>query len=235
VIELTESGSNRRLFFSDAGELWRRFHAESDMVVFDPPWQIASDFRFMAESKSVLAFCDGRRCGDIIRIFGAPTWVFVWDCVSSWYTPNRPLQRGKLALWYGDIAHYRQTAELYGDPCGNPRMITNSRGSYFFVPNSGKMLSDVFSSPITALHSSGGHRHAKPTDWVRMLIGNTTADNATILDPFAGGLSSYIGTTGNRRWIGGEIDPSAIKRGLSIICGPRNKKMPNSTADMFDV
>lgn len=203
VIELTASDSRRRLFFADAGGLWRRFSADSDIVVFDPPWQIASQFSFMRESKSVLAFCDGRRCGDMVNIFGAPTWVFVWDCVSSWYTPNRPLQRNKLALWYGDISRYRQSAELYGEPCGKPRMVTNSRGSYFFEPASGKMLSDVFCCPITSLHSLSAHSHSKPIDWMRMLIGNTTADDATILDPFAGSCASALATTKSRLWIGG--------------------------------
>lgn len=235
MIELTASDSNRRLFYADAGALWRRFSADADLVVFDPPWQIANEFSYMAASKSVLAFCDGRRCGDIIRIFGPPTWVFVWDCVSSWYTPNRPLQRGKFALWYGDISQYRQRAELYGEPCGKPRMVTNSRGSYFFEPNDGKMLSDVFTSPITSLHRGDSHRHSKPAEWVRMLIGNTTSDNAVILDPFAGGLSSCVGTTGRRRWIGGDVDIKSLTQGLGIICGGRKILPPPVMADMFDV
>ncbi len=160
----------------------------------------------MRHSDNVLAFCDGYRAGDIVRLFGAPTWVFAWDCVSSWYTPNRPLRRMKLCFWYGDVAQYKQKGYLFGDPCGK-RMVTNSRGSYLFTPDSGKMLSDVFSRPITSLHSTSGHEHSKPIDWITALIGNTVRDGDIVIDPFAG---SGVTLTACRKlginWLGAELD-----------------------------
>lgn len=175
-------------------------------LIFDPPWNIASEFE-MIDSDNVLAFCDGYRAGDIVRMFGAPTWVFAWDCISSWYTPNRPLRRMKLCFWYGDISQYKQKGYLFGGPCGKPRIVTNSRGSYLFTPDSGKMLSDVFSHPITSLHSQGAHEHSKPLDWITALIGNTARDGDIVIDPFAGsGVTMQACRKLGINWLGAELD-----------------------------
>lgn len=206
---LTEKKKNEseRLFHGDGQELYDLIaHNTQHTLIFDPPWDIAAEFN-MAHSDNILAFCDGYRAGDIVRLFGAPSWVFSWDCVSSWYTPNRPLRRMKLCFWYGDVTKYNQKGYLFGGPCGKPRIVTNSRGSYLFTPDEGKMLSDVFSQPITSLHSSSGHEHSKPQDWITALIGNTRREGDIIIDPFAGsGATLQASRTLGLNWIGAELD-----------------------------
>jgi hypothetical protein len=162
-------------------------------LVVDPPWDaIDLNGQWASSAESVIAFTDGQRAADVVTAFGSPAWVFTWDCISSWYTPNRPLRRGKLAFWYGNINSYRMDGAFYGEHDGGARTVTNSRGSYVHVPDPrGKHLSDVFSLPITKFHSESEHHHAKPVDWVRMLIGNC-GGTGDIGDPFAGSGTSLI-------------------------------------------
>lgn len=205
-----EKRTSSELFFHGDGQLLYDAVANytQHTLIFDPPWDIATEFE-MRHSDSVLAFCDGYRAGDIVRLFGSPTWVFAWDCVSSWYTKNRPLRRMKLCFWFGDVSDYKQKGYLFGDPCGKPRIVTNSRGSYMFSPDTGKMLSDVFSQPITRLHSAERHKHSKPLDWITALIGNTVRDGDIVIDPFAGsGVTLQACRRLGINWLGSELDES---------------------------
>jgi len=176
-------------------------------LFYDPEWNdMVVPLRDYA---NVLAFCDGFRVSDVISLFGSPVWVFIWDCVTSWYTPNRPLRRGKLCLWYGDINKYNFNGAHYGD-AGNVRNVKNTRGAYEFVPDSrGKHLSDVFSLPITKLHAESDHNHSKPSDWIRLLIANCTAGD--IYDPFCGSGESIIAAENLARQCRAvEIKPSYV-------------------------
>lgn len=161
-------------------------------LIYDPPWEIELA-RVERAFGSVLAFCDGARARDVIERFGLPAWVFAWDCVSSWYTPNRPLRRMKNCFWFGDVTSYHFDGAHYGEP-GESKTVTNTRGSYDYNADPrGKHLSDVFSLPITQSHSdenATGHRHEKPLDWVRLLIGNCS--DGIVYDPFAGSGTSII-------------------------------------------
>lgn len=182
----------------------------ADCLIFDPPWDVPAALQKPQGSyKSILAFTDGRRIGDVVSLFGAPTWLFTWDCVSSWYTPNRPLQRAKHCLWYGDVEKYDPDGSHYGDS-GDTRTVSNTRGSYKFVPDPrGKHLSDVFSHPITKLHSESEHSHSKPVDWMRMLLGNTST--GTIYDPFLGSGTSLIAAEQLKRsCYGVELNPQYV-------------------------
>lgn len=221
------------LFHGDGQELYNATASRTQhTLVFDPPWNIITEFD-MGASDNILAFCDGFRAGDIVRMFGPPTWVFAWDCVSSWFTPNRPLRRMKMCFWYGDVAQYKQKGYLFGDPCGKPRMVTNSRGSYLFTPDAGKMLSDVYSHPITSLHSTSGHEHSKPLDWLTALIGNTIRDGDIIIDPFAGsGATLQACRKLGVNWLGCELDEG---RADNIAQTPHPRNHPKYTqASLFD-
>jgi hypothetical protein len=172
-------------------------------LVFDPPWDagIVMDAR-----KNTLVFCDAQRAGDAFTAFGAPAWLFAWDCITSWYSPNRPLKRMKLCFWYGDLKSYKFDGAHYGEP-SESKTVTNTRGSYEFVgDNRGKHLSDVFSAPITKLHAESEHSHSKPLDWVRMLLGNCTQGD--IYDPFCGSGTTLIAAEQlGRKCYGMEISP----------------------------
>ena len=173
---------------TDAAVVERVNDGRANALIFDPEWDDMPDA--IRGYSSVLAFCDGGRIGDVITRYGPPTWVFVWDCVSSWYTPNRPLRRMKLCAWYGDIDRYHFDGWHYGD-AGEMRDVWNTRGGYKFVPDPrGKHLSDVFPFPITRLHKESEHNHSKPIDWITLLIGNCTTGD--IYDPFLGSGTTLI-------------------------------------------
>ncbi len=174
---------------STSSAVLEQLDAPSDAALFyDPPWDAempAPELRGAA-----LVFTDGRRMRDAIEMFGAPTWVFVWDCGACWYTPNRPLQRMKLALWYGEIGDYDQDGAHYGEP-DEEREVENSRGSYHYKPDPrGKHLADLFACQLARMHAESGHRHAKPVDWLRLLIGDCTRGD--VFDPFAGSGAALI-------------------------------------------
>ena len=160
-------------------------------LLFDPPWD-ARPTAVPVYGGNAIVFSDGGRASDVISDFGPEfAWLFTWDCVSSWYTPNRPLRRSKSCFWYGDIATYEFDGAHYGEP-GEPRTVTNTRGSYVHTPDPrGKHLSDVFSLAITQEHRDGMHPHSKPLDWIRMLIGCCTQES-TVFDPYAGSGTTII-------------------------------------------
>jgi len=178
-----------------------------ESLVFDPEWDAMPNA--MTGFGDVLAFCDGATLGHVVERYGAPTWVFAWDCVTSWYTPNRPLRRMKLCLWYGDVTAYRFDGWHYGN-AGEVRHVQNTRGDYVFQPDPrGKHLSDVFQEPITQAHSDGLHNHSKPVDWVTLLIANCTT--GVVFDPFVGSGTSIIACEQlGRRCRACEIEPSYV-------------------------
>ncbi len=197
--------------------------SDAPTLFFDPPWDAMPQ---MPPRASTLAFCDGQRAADVVRLFGAPTWVFAWDCVSSWYTPNRPLRRMNLCFWYGDLSTYKPDGAHYGD-AGKEREVFNSRGSYTFKPDPrGKHLGDLFSQPITKLHAESEHAHSKPTDWIRLLLGNCTSGD--VCDPFLGSGTTLIACEQlGRTCLAAEIDPGyvavAIQRWVDATGGTPEK------------
>jgi len=180
---------------------------DCETLIFDPEWN--EGFEIITEHESKIVFGDGATVGNIFNQFGAPLWVFVWDCVSSWYTPNRPLRRMKLCAWYGDLAKYNFNGDHYGDP-GDAKTVRNPRGSYDYKPDQrGKHLSDVYSNPITKLHSESLHSHSKPLEWVSMLIANCSSGG--VFDPFCGSGTTIIASEKlNRKCYAIEIEPRYI-------------------------
>jgi hypothetical protein len=180
--------------------------ANCDTLFYDPEWNI--EFTIPAASfKNILAFGDGSTIGKMFSLFGPPTWLFAWDCVTSWFTPNRPLRRMKICAWHGDIDSFNLDGSHYGEP-SESKTVSNSRGSYDFKADArGKHLSDVFQQPITKLHSASEHSHSKPIDWIRMLIADCTSGH--IYDPFLGSGTTLIAAEQlGRKCYGMEISPA---------------------------
>lgn len=213
----TSRGASHRLLCGDsgsAGDVVRLLDGERPpSLVFDPPWDVDA-VTPPGEYESVLAFCDGRRAADVIARYGTPAWVFAWDCVTSWYTgAHRPLARMKLCLWYGDLESFDLDGAHYGD-AGEAHTATNTRGSYLYTPDPrGKHLSDVFKLPITEAHADGLHKHEKPADWMRLLLGDCT--RGAVYDPFLGsGVTTLAAEQLGRQSFGCELDPSALAASL---------------------
>ena len=192
------------------------YNSSAKNLIFDPMWQEISDLKnnlqFLSNNyDNVIAFTSGGRFQDVEDIFGSPTWVFVWDCVTSWYFPSRPLARAKFALWYGDKNKYNQEGAFLKSEDKKSKMVRNTRAKttekYEYKPHpKGKRLADLYSTPITKLHSDDEHQFSKPFEWIKCLIGNTCSES--VFDPFAGsGVTLIASHILGIRWEGCEIDP----------------------------
>lgn len=161
--------------------------AIASVLIYDPPWDLelpppARGFRH------TFAFTDARHMPITLIAFGIPSWLFTWDCVSSWWTPGSPLMRLKFCAWFGPRSEYAQERYLLAkrQPA---RQVRNNRGAYHYEGRPGTMLSDVYCQPITEPRA---HRHAKPLDWVSAIIGNCIARRSTIYDPFGGSGTTLL-------------------------------------------
>lgn len=184
--------------------------ASGSTLLFDPDWS-----RYEApdgDYTTVLAFADGQRAADVIRLFGPPAWVFVWDCVTSWVTRRRPLKRTKLCLWYGDPTTYNLNGwRLPWDAPRQAKIVHNTRGDYSYRPNpKGRQLCDLFQKPLPQLHAAVGHAHAKPVEWLAMLIGNCSSGG--VYDPYSGSGAGLLAceTVGGRPCRAVEIEPHFV-------------------------
>lgn len=196
---------------------------KSILAVIDPPWNAGlwPDFQ---GSAGALVFCDGQRIGTVVSQYGPPAWSFVWDCGSCWYTPNRPIKKHKLCLWYGDVSQYRDEYRD-GSPAGLAKTVTNTRSTYKYTPDkNGKRLIDVYCQPITQSAGRGGAGHGKPVDWIEALITNCRGDATTVADPFAGtGAVAIAAHRAGLCYIGCEIDAAthseSCDRVKRYVCG----------------
>lgn len=198
---------------------------DARVLVWDPPWDAPQPWPDPRAWPHILAFGDGSTLGRIVSALGAPTWSMVWDCVSSWWTPHRPLRRHKMCLWYGPLGEYDPDAYKYG-PATAPKQVSNSRGSYHYAGDpQGRRVADLYVEPITALHGRrGAHPHAKPQSWLASLIACTSRSGA-VYDPYGGGGSTLAACMEiGRASVTVEMDPgwasaairAALARGAEI-------------------
>ncbi len=187
---------------------FRNMTLTGDVLVWDPPWNAALEPP-AGPWRSVLAFGDGSTTGRIFRTaadhcWPPCAWSFVWDCVSSWWTKNRPLRRHKSAHWFGDVASCGPAGTI--PRLGTGRSTWNPRGHYVSSRTETR-VSDLFSEPIAALHSANGFRHEKPIEWVKHLLSVASRPGDIIVDPCAGGGTTGIaGMALGRRVLMCEID-----------------------------
>lgn len=227
-------GRSHHLVIGDYREIADEVIAEHrpSALVWDPPWDAGLSAPSAAWD-SILAFGDGRRLADVVTAFGPPTWLFVWDCGSCWFAPNRPLQRMKLCAWYGDLSRYRQDGAHFGEGGGAPRRVRNSRGSYVHHPDPrGTMLADLYAEPIVAVHDDGPS-HSKPIDWIRCLIGDCA--EGVVFDPCLGTGTTLVACEQlGRVGVGVEIDPGmvavALERLAAMGLEPAERSRPRSTS-----
>jgi DNA methylase len=163
-------------------------------LFYDPPWDAESVVPSGLWA-SALVFTDGKWLSKALASFGtAVTWQFVWDCQCCLARWNRPFQRHKACLWYGDLAAYRWRGARLDPVPEKPR---------------GKKLGELYAKPITAVHRLALHPREKPIEWVRCLVGNCAAGD--VFDPYLGGGTSLLAceATG-RRCFGVELDPKFV-------------------------
>jgi hypothetical protein len=182
---------------------------DKETIFFDPPYDAnPAILSLRGRCENALIFTDNRHLFDCVGNWNIPfKSVFVWDGVTSWFTPGWPLARAKLCLWFGD-GKYKSDGAFYGE-AGEDHEVTNTRGSYqYHADPRGKHLSTVFKYPLTQRGKE--HPHEKPLDWITMLIANCTSGE--VYDPFAGSGTSLISCEIlGRKWTGKELEPSYVQ------------------------
>lgn len=162
----------------------------SQTIIVDPEWN-GGAWLDIAAYDSALVFFDNNHVSTVVNHYGAPRWLFSWDCGTTWYVPNKPLLQAKFCAWYGS-GKYIQDGWRYGESSFKKGKHTNGRGSaYDYEPHvDGRILSDIFKRAIAAEHKETDNNHSKPLDWITALIANCTTGD--VLDPFAGSGTSLI-------------------------------------------
>jgi hypothetical protein len=181
-------------------------------VMFDPPFE-ASDI-IAAIDLNVYNAADLFVFGDCMhdtsrRARTSLPWrfQFVWDGVTRWVIPGRPLIAHKTCDWFSSHGKYDHDAVKDSrDIRDKPTKGKNARGEYEIAPDPrGQSLASVFRSPITA--ESHGAEHSKPVLWLSMIFGNCSA--GPLLDLFAGSGASLIACERiGRPWCGIELNPA---------------------------
>mgnify|MGYP002620523391 CR=1 FL=1 len=179
-----------------------------DVTIYDPPYDVPAAWTWLYPAPRALVFADYKRVREVASCCAGYEHVyeFVWDGVTSWYTPNRPLARHKTAYYASHDGCWNFEAAIYHD--GKDRKAKkarNTRGESDYEPLAGGAvhLSTVFQQQNT--RTDGGHAHAKPVKWVRALMKGT--GGSVFLDQFVGSGTSYIAATDDITVCGVEIDP----------------------------
>lgn len=177
--------------------------SDGDVLLYDPPWDIDIEMD-CAGFDSVIAFSDGKNLGRCFSQVGRDDyrWLFVWDCVSSWYTKNRPLKRHKSAAWFGSSPVFSDGGIRRDSTTITPaKKTSNQRGEYVREARAGSMISDraccpcrpvglfddIHVDPITKLHTTDQcMNHGKPIAWVQYLLAGIVSGCQSCVDPFGG-------------------------------------------------
>lgn len=170
-----------------------------DVCVFDPPYDIESLYAdampISQPDKKLLVFWDFKRFAiaphSAMAAGWNPLYEFIWDCVQSWYTPNRPLAKHKAVGLFGDDPAFDTNASVIqdGKDRGQRRNVGNTRGQYEYAPLDGaKHIATVEAFPNTM--QSDTHGHGKPVAWIEAIF-NGIGGNV-YLDLFGGSGSTLI-------------------------------------------
>jgi DNA modification methylase len=172
---------------------------EWDRLVFDPPYEIEELYSTamlpQKQGAKLISFWDFKRFAIASKTameFGwTPLYELIWDNVTSWYTPNRPLARHKACGIFGDDPKWNfDNAIIKDGKKRESKTVTNSRGDCEYKPLNGAVhLRTVESFPTTA--ERGGHAHSKPIKWIEAIFRGVGGNS--YLDLFGGSGSTLIG------------------------------------------
>ena len=171
---------------------------EWDRLIFDPPYEqevlYSTAMLPSKEQAKLVVFWDFKRFAVAAKCaieFGwSPLYELIWDNVTSWYTPNRPLARHKACGIFGDDPKWNFDKAIIKD--GKKReskTVSNSRGDCDYVPLDGAVhLRTVESFPTTS--EKGGHAHSKPMKWIEAIFRGIGGN--IYLDLFGGSGSTLM-------------------------------------------
>jgi DNA modification methylase len=172
--------------------------AEWDGLIFDPPYELEELYTTAmlpsGKGKKLIIFWDFKRFATAAKSaveFGwNPLYELIWDNVTSWYTPNRPLARHKACGIFGDDPKWDfEKAIIRDGKKREAKTVRNTRGESEYVPLDGAVhLRTIEAFPTTA--EKGGHAHSKPVEWIAAILNGT--GSSTILDLFSGSGTTII-------------------------------------------
>ena len=180
--------------------------------VVDPPYETEDLYNVipMADSSKLMVFWDFKRFATAAVKATEKNWVaqyeFIWDCVTSWYTPNRPLARHKACGIFSEDPKFNfEKAIIHDGKKRESKIVHNTRGKSNYTPLSGAVhIRTVEAFPTTQENSE--HAHSKPVKWIEGIMNGI--GGAIYLDYFLGsGTSVIVCEKTDRICYGLELDP----------------------------
>lgn len=162
-----------------------------DILIYDPPYERVEFYNLIPEyqkGKKLLIFWDFKRFGlaphKAIMKNWNPQYEFIWNCIQSWYTPNRPLQQHKACGYFSEDPFFdTENSYIQDNKKRKSGFVNNTRGVSAYKPSdSGKHLSTVESISNASLPKE--YKHSKPLDWIKAIFGGI--GEGIYLDLFAG-------------------------------------------------
>ncbi len=191
------------------------------VVVFDPPYENKECWEFEFKSEKAIVFTDFKHIFDAMTVCRrfSHCYQFIWDGVTSWYTgASRPLARHKTAFFLSNDGEWNFDNGVYFDgKRRTEKIVSNTRGSCAYSPLKNGMvhLQTVFQQPNTT--QSNSHKHTKPVEWFRALIGGAIRPGGVVLDMFGGGGTSIAAAHAagcSCRVI--ELDPESVQKCIGV-------------------
>jgi len=189
---------------------------EWDCCLFDPPYEKTELYEHIPNvrhGQKLAVFWDMFRFATAANAAltkgWAPLYELIWDCVTSWYTPNRPLARHKACGVFGDNPKWCFEKAIIRD--GKERKagtVHNTRGDCKYVPLDGAVHMRTVESFPTC-NEAGGHKHSKPEAWIKgMLLGMGAR---SVLDLFGGSGTGIVASEQiGARSFTMELDPGSV-------------------------
>ena len=169
-----------------------------DVLVFDPPYENEMLYKSaiipQSPRKKLILFWDFKRfCVAPSCAMNAgwiPQYELIWDNVTSWFTPNRPLARHKACGIFGDDPKWNFDKAIIRDgKSREAKVVFNTRGKCKYIPLDGAVhLRTVESFPTT--NESEGHAHSKPLQWISAIFQGVGGN--VFLDLFSGSGTTII-------------------------------------------
>jgi hypothetical protein len=207
-----------------------------DTLIFDPPYEIEDLYKSallpFQQGKRLLIFWDFKRfaiAGKWSIDYGwTPQYEFIWDCITSWYTPNRPLARHKACGYFAeDPAFNFDKAIIHDGKKRKAGIVHNTRGDCDYKPLDGAVhIRTVESFP----NASEGdiHKHGKPVEWITAIFNGIGGES--YLDLFGGGGTTLcVCEALKRKSFTIELNPKSCNAIIS-----RWEKMTNKKAELLN-
>lgn len=147
-----------------------------DTVIFDPPYELVDLYNHIPPASlysKLLVFWDFKRFAiapaKAIERGWESQYEFIWDCVQSWFTPNRPLQRHKACGYFSADPFFDTERAIIHD--GKERkagIVKNTRGQCDYQPLEGAVHIRTVESFSNASQTDA-HGHGKPVEWLQAI------------------------------------------------------------------